>query len=145
METIFNQFIFDQFKETFNGKSLNEILGCAKIHCCNLSLIKDVDEYNNNEFAFIVEWHPNEEHKPYERIEVECMYSHLTGSAEFTLVNEKVTKFGRTWEIVENLDLENKEIWWKVLEMEDGVLWMNNCDGEMAFVENDGRVLKSIF
>ena len=145
METIFNQFIFDQFKETFNGKSLNEILGCAKISCCNLSLIKDVDEYNNNEFAFIVEWYPNEEHKPYERIEVECMYSHLTGSAKFTLVNEKVTKFGRTWEIVKNLDLENKEIWWKVLEIEDGVLWMNNCDGEMAFVENDGRVLKSIF
>ena len=29
--------------------------------------------------------------------------------------------------------------------MEDGVLWMNNCDGEMAFVENNGRVLKSIF
>ena len=145
METIFKQFIFDQFKETFNGESLNDILHYAKIHCCNLSLIKDVDEYNNNEFAFIVEWYPNDEHKIYERIEVECMYSHLTGSAEFTLVNEKVTKFGRTWEIVENLDLENKEIWWKVIEMEDGVLWMNNCDGEMAFVENNGRVLKSIF
>ena len=145
METIFNQFIFDQFKETFNGESLNDILHYAKIHCRNLSLIKDVDEYNNNEFAFIVEWHPNDEHKIYERIEVECMYSHLTGSAEFTLVNEKVTKFGRTWEIVENLDLENKEIWWKVIEMEDGVLWMNNCDGEMAFVENNGRILKTIF
>ena len=139
------QEIFNQFKEQFNGKSLNDILHYAKIHCCNLSLIKDVDEYNNNEFAFIVEWYPNDEHKIYERIEVECMYSHLTGSAEFTLVNEKVTKFGRTWEIVENLDLENKEIWWKVIEMEDGVLWMNNCDGEMAFVENNGRVLKSIF
>ena len=149
MQTIFNQFIFNQFKEKFNGKSLNEILGYAKISCCNLSLIKDVDEYNNNEFAFIVEWYPNEEHKPYERIEVECMYSHLTGSAEFTLVNEKVTKFGRTWEIVKNLDLGEKEngflIWWKVIEMEDGVLWMNNYDGEMAFVENNGRVLKSIF
>lgn len=145
MQAIFNQFIFNQFKETFNGKSLNEILGCAKISCCNLSLIKDVDEYNNNEFAFVVEWYPNEEHKPYERIEVECMYSHLTGSAEFTLINEEVRKFGRTWEIVENLDLENKEIWWKVLEMEDGVLWMNNCDGEMAFVENNGRILKTIF
>ena len=139
------QEIFNQFKEQFNGKSLNDILHYAKIHCCNLSLIKDVDEYNNNEFAFIVEWHPNDEHKIYETIEVECMYSHLTGSAEFTLVNEKVTKFGRTWEIVENLDLENKEIWWKVIEMEDGVLWMNNCDGEMAFVENNGRILKTIF
>lgn len=118
------QEIFNQFKEQFNGKSLNDILHYAKIHCCNLSLIKDVDEYRHNEFAFIVEWYPNEEHKPNERIEVECMYSHLTGSAEFTLVNEKVTKFGRTWEIVKNLDLEVQNmvipIWQKVLEMEDG-------------------------
>ena len=52
METIFNQFIFNQFKEKFNGKTLNEILGCAKLHCFNLSLIKDVCDYNNNEFAF---------------------------------------------------------------------------------------------
>ena len=139
------QAIFNQFKEQFKGKTLNEILHCAKLNYCNLSLVKDVDEYHNNEFAFVVEWYPNEEHKPYERIEVECMYSHLTGSAEFTLVNEKVTKFGRTWEIVKNLDLENKEIWWKVLKIEDGVLWMNNCDGEMAFVENNGRILKTIF
>lgn len=142
------QEIFNQFKEQFNGKSLNDILHYAKIHCCNLSLIKDVDEYNNNEFAFVVEWYPNEEHKPNERIEVECMYSHLTGSAEFTLVNEKVTKFGRTWEIVKNLDLEVQNmvipIWQKVLEMEDGVLWMNNYDEEMAFIENNGRTLKTI-
>lgn len=142
------QEIFNQFKEQFNGKSLNDILHYAKIHCCNLSLIKDVDEYRHNEFAFIVEWYPNEEHKPNERIEVECMYSHLTGSAEFTLVNEKVTKFGRTWEIVKNLDLEVQNmvipIWQKVLEMEDGVLWMNNYDEEMAFVENNGRTLKTI-
>lgn len=142
------QEIFNQFKEQFNGKSLNDILHYAKLHFCNLSLIKDVDEYRHNEFAFIVEWYPNEEHKPNERIEVECMYSHLTGSAEFTLVNEKVTKFGRTWEIVKNLDLAEQEdgfpIWWKVIEIEDGVLWMNNCNGEMAFIENNGRILKTI-
>lgn len=143
------QEIFNQFKEQFNGKSLNEILGCAKLHYCNLSLIKDVDEYNNNEFAFVVEWYPNEEYSLItERIEVECMYSHLTGSAEFTLVNEKVTKFGRTWEIVKNLDLEVQNmvipIWQKVLEMEDGVLWMNDGNGEMAFIENNGRTLKTI-
>ena len=109
METIFNQFIFNQFKEKFNGKTLNEILGCAKIHCCNLSLIKDVDEYNNNEFAFVVEWCPNDEHKIYERIKVECRYSHLTGNAEFTLINEEVRKFGRTWYIVKDLDLKEQE------------------------------------
>lgn len=142
--------IFNQFKENFNGKTLNEILGCAKLHYCNLSLIKDVDEYNNNEFAFVVGWYPNEEYSLItERIEVECSYSHLTGNAEFTLVSEETTKFGRTWKIVKDLDLAEQEdgfpIWWKVLEMEDGVLWMNNRDGVMAFIENDGRILKTIF
>ena len=144
------QTIFNQFKENFNGKTLNEILHCAKLNFCNLSLVKDVDEYDNNEFAFVVEWYPNEEEYSLitERIEVECSYSHLTGNAEFTLVNEEVTKFGRTWKIVKSLNLLEQEngfpIWWKVLEMEDGVLWMNNCNGEMAFVENDGRILKTI-
>lgn len=145
METIFNQ-----FKEQFKGKTLNEILGCAKIHCCNLSLIKDVDEYRNNEFAFVVEWYPNEEEYSLitERIEVECSYSHLTGNAEFTLVSEETTKFGRTWKIVKDLDLAEQEdgfpIWWKVIEIEEGVLWMNNCNGEMAFIEKNGRILKTI-
>ena len=97
----------------------------------------------------MVEWYPNDECKINERIKVECMYSHLTGKAEFTLLNELVNKFGRTWSIVKDLDLEKEEngfpIWWKVLEMEDGVLWMDNCNGEMAFVENNGRILKTIF
>ena len=144
METIFNQ-----FKENFNGKTLNEILGCAKLHYCNLSLIKDVDEYHNNEFAFVVEWYPNDEYGLItERIEVECSYSHLTGNAEFTLVSEEATKFGRTWKMVKDLDLAEQEagfhIWRKVIEIEDGVLWMNNCNGEMAFIEKNGRILKTI-
>ena len=141
--------IFNQFKKKFNGKSLNEILGYAKYHCNNLCLVKDVDEYDSNEFAFVVYWHPNDEYKPNEKIEVECLYSHLTGDAEFTLLNGEVKKFDRTWKIVKKLDLEEEvngsPIWWEVLKMEDGVLWMNNYDGEMAFVENNGRILKTIF
>ena len=144
METIFNQ-----FKEQFKGKTLNEILHCAKLNFCNLSLVKDVDEYDNNEFAFVVEWCPNDEYSLVnEMIEVECSYSHLTGNAEFTLVNEVVTKFGKTWKMVKGLDLTEQEdgfpIWWKVIEIEDGVLWMNNCNGEMAFIEKNGRILKTI-
>ena len=142
------QEIFNQFKEQFNGKSLNDILHYAKIHCCNLSLIKDVDEYRHNEFAFVVEWYPNDNYILNERIEVECMYSHLTGKAEFSLLNEEVKKFGRTWIIGKGLDLKVQNmgtpIWQKVLEMEDGVLWMNDCNGEMAFIENNGRTLKTI-
>ena len=141
--------IFNQFKEKFNGKYLNEILGCAKYHCNNLYLVKDVDEYDSNEFAFVVGWYPNDEYKPNEKIEVECLYSHLTGDAEFTLLNGEIKKFDRTWKIVKELDLEEEvngsPIWWEVLKMEDGVLWMNNYDGEMAFVENNGRILKTTF
>lgn len=140
---------FNQFKKQFKDKSLNEILGCAKFHCCNLSLVRDVDDYNNNEFAFVVRWHPNKEYNSNESIEVECLYSHLTGEAEFTLLNGEVNKFDRTWKIDKHLDLAEQEdgfpIWWKVIEIEDGVLWMNNRDGEMAFVENNGRILKTIF
>lgn len=143
------QTIFNQFKEKFNGKSLNEILGCAKFSCEGLQLVKDVDEYDNNEFAFVVGWYPNDEFNPNERIEVECLYSHLTGDAEFTLLIKEVKKFGRTWEIVRNVDLKRTEngypVWWEVLKMDDGVLWMNNLDGYMAFVENNGRILKTEF
>ena len=143
------QTIFNQFKEQFKGKTLNEILHCAKLNYCNLSLVKDVDEYHNNEFAFVVEWYPNEEYSLItERIEVECSYSHLTGNAEFTLVSEETTKFGRTWKMVKDLDLAEQEdgfhIWRKVIEIEDGVLCMNNCNGEMAFIEKNGRILKTI-
>lgn len=143
------QTIFNQFKEKFNGKSLNEILGCAKFSCEGLQLVKDVDEYDNNEFAFVVGWYPNDEFNPNERIKVECLYSHLTGDAEFTLLTKEVKKFGRTWEIVRNVDLKRTEngypVWWEVLKMDDGVLWMNNCDGYMAFIENNGRILKTYF
>ena len=141
--------IFNQFKEQFKDKSLNEILHYAKLHRFYLSLVKDVDEYDNNEFAFVVMWHPNEEFNTTKRIVVECLYSHLTGDAEFTLLNGEVKKFDRTWKIVKDLDLEEEvngsPIWWEVLKMEDGVLWMNNYDGEMVFVEDNGRILKTIF
>lgn len=141
--------IFNQFQEKFNGKSLNEILGCAKYSCEGLQLVKDVDEYDNNEFACIVGWYPTDEFNPNERIEVECFYSNMTGSVVFTLLNRKIKKFGRTWEIVQNVDLKRTEngypVWWEVLKMDDGVLWMNNCDGYMAFIENNGRILKTSF
>lgn len=143
--------IFNQFKAKYNGKSLNEILGCAKHYCERLRLIKDVDEYDDNEFAFIVEWYPcnNYISQSNERIEVECRYSHLTGGVVFTLLNGEVKKFDKTWKIVKNLDLNESvngsPIWWEVLKMDDGVLWMDNYNGEMAFVENNGRILKTMF
>ena len=143
------QTIFNQFKEKFNGKSLNEILGYGRCGCERLSILKEVDEYDNNEFACIVSWYPNDEYNSNEKIKVECFYSHMIGGVVFTLLTQKVTKFGRTWEIVQKLDLNREEngypVWWEVLKMDDGVLWMNNCDGYMAFVENSGRILKTEF
>ena len=143
------QTIFNQFKEQFNGTPLNEILGYAKCGYERLNLVKDVDEYNNNEFACVVSWYPNDEYNSNERIKVECYYSHMTDSVVFTLLTQKVTKFGRTWDIVQKLDLNREEggspVWWEVLKMDDGVLWMNNLDGEMVFVEKCGRILKTLF
>lgn len=143
------QTIFNQFRQKFNGKSINEILGCAKFSCEGLQLVKDVDEYDNNEFACIVGWYPNDEFNSNERIEVECFYSNMTNSVVFTLLTKEVTKFGRTWEIVRDLDLKRTEngypVWWEVLKMDDGILWMNNCDGYMAFIGNNGRILKTSF
>lgn len=145
------QTIFNQFKEKFNGKSLNEILGCAKFSCEGLQLVKDVDEYDNNEFACIVGWYPNDEFNPNERIEVECFYSNMTGRVVFTPLIPNVNKFNRTWEVVMDWDFSKyinrwgESLYWKVLEMEDGVLWMNNHDGDMVFIENNGRVLKTDF
>jgi hypothetical protein len=146
METIFNQ-----FKEQFNGKSLNEILGCAKYSCEGLYLIKDVDEYDNNEFACVVGWYPNDEFNPAERIEVECFYSIMENKVIFTLLHSKVSRFNRMWDIVqkwdfnEHLDKYGEPLYWKVLEMDEGTLYMNNADGDMVFIEKSGRVLKTDF
>lgn len=142
------QTIFNQFKEKFDDKSLNEILGCAKYHCENLILIKDVDEYDNNEFAFVVQWYTDDGRHT---IDVECRFSHLTGDSEYILIPKEVKKFGRTWEVVIDWDFNDyvdrwgDNLYWKVLEMEDGVLWMNNYAGDMVFIENNGRVLKTSF
>ena len=36
-------------------------------------------------------------------------------------------------------------LWWKVLELDEGILYMDNCNGEMVCVQNDGLILKTIF
>ena len=99
--------IFNQFKEQFNGKSLNEILGCAKYSCEGLHLVKDVDEYDNNEFACIVGWYPNDEFNLAERIKVECFYSVMQDKVIFTLLHSKVEMFNRMWVLFKNGILMN--------------------------------------
>ena len=132
--------IFNQFKEQFNGKSLNEILGCAKYSCEGLHLVKDVDEYDNNEFACIVGWYPNDEFNLAERIKVECFYSVMQDKVIFTLLHSKVEMFNRMWDIVqkwdfnEHLDKYGEPLYWKVLEINVGDSWANSMYGNGVVV-----------
>ena len=139
---------FKKFKEEFNGKSLNEILGCAKNGCEKLTLITDVDEYDDNEFACVVRWYEDYTYNEDKSIIVECKV--VDGEVQMKLRFSKVTKFGRRWDIIRKFDKDEKDdndndIWWEVLKMEDGVLWMNNCDGYMVFVCNNGQLLQTYF
>lgn len=43
--------IVKEFNKKFGERTFNEILGCAKIGIDGLSLVRDVDEFNNNEIA----------------------------------------------------------------------------------------------
>ena len=43
--------IVNEFNKEFGERTFNEILGCAKINIDGLSLVRDVDEFNNNEIA----------------------------------------------------------------------------------------------
>lgn len=44
---------FANFKKWAEGKTFNEILGCAKLNIDGLMLRKDVDEFNGNQIAFL--------------------------------------------------------------------------------------------
>ena len=43
--------IVKEFNKKFGERTFNEILGCAKIGIDGLSLVRDVDEFNNNKIA----------------------------------------------------------------------------------------------
>lgn len=56
-----------------------------------------------------------------------------------------VKKYGNTWGIIhefkQKFDCHGEPLFWKVMTNDDGVLWMNNVDGEIVFVENNGFIL----
>ena len=139
---------FNKFKEQFKDKSLNEILGCAKYGCERLALITDVDEYDNNEFACVVRWYEDDTYSEDKSIVVECKV--VDGEVQMSLRFSKVTKFGRRWEIIRKFDKDEKDshdndVWWEVLKMSEGVLYMDNWRGYMVFVCNDGQILQTEF
>lgn len=56
-----------------------------------------------------------------------------------TLAPKKHEAFGREWtEVKEKFSL-NKEIWWKVLAINGGEFWMNNLDGEILWIDSQGK------
>lgn len=140
---------FYKFQDTFKDKSLNEILGCAKVSAMSLELVKDVDEFCNNNFAFVVNWYPTDDCYEEDKISIEC--SLKDGKPFFTLLNASVEKYGRTWLIIREFNKDAKgfhsgyPLWWEVLELDEGILYMDNCNGEMVFVQNDGLILKTTF
>lgn len=48
--------IVNEFNKEFGERTFNEILGCAKSNIDGLLLVRDVDEFNNNEIACEVEY-----------------------------------------------------------------------------------------
>ena len=48
--------IIDAFNKEFGERTFNEILGCAKSNINGLVLVRDVDDFNNNEIACEVEY-----------------------------------------------------------------------------------------
>ena len=48
--------IVNEFNKEFRERTFNEILGCAKIGIDGLSLVRDVDEFNNNKIACEVKY-----------------------------------------------------------------------------------------
>ena len=57
----------------------------------------------------------------------------------------EVEKYGRTWEIIhefkQKFDCHGEPKFWEVMKNDDGVLWMNNDEGEVVFIENNGFIL----
>lgn len=136
---------FTKFKETWADKTFNEILGCAKGNIYGLSLIKDVDDYNNNEIACEVRYFPNGDYNRENSIIIECKL--VNGVMVFSDTSNKITRFGRVWEPLlifddtETIPNTTEYKWYELLKIEEGTFHANNYDGEMVFVSKDGSYL----
>ena len=133
--------LFDKFVSEMKDKSFNEILGCAKINALNLSLLLDVDDYNNNEIKCLVSYYNDSKVGTCEvSINVEVGYNGNEVTFNLIKTREQVVKYGRTWDVIDTFD-KTDENFWKVMDYTDGELWMDNCNGTVVFVETDGRLL----
>lgn len=133
--------LFDKFVSEMKDKSFNEILGCAKINALNLSLLLDVDDYNNNEIKCLVSYYNDNKVGTCEvSIKVEVGYNGNEVTFNLIKTKEQVVKYGRTWEVIDTFDNTDGN-YWKVMNYTDGELWMNNYEGAIVFVETNGKLL----
>lgn len=56
-----------------------------------------------------------------------------------TLAPKTRVAFGRTWTKVKQKFPLTEEIWWQVMTINSGALWMNNLDGEILWIDSQGN------
>jgi hypothetical protein len=135
MKTLYYQFLVEN-----KDKSFNEILGNAKSNLNNTWLILDVDDYNNNEIKCQIGYHSNNNpNNNFIQIEVEF----IGGKIYFLPISNKVTMYGREWDICAEF-VPEEDVDWKVIKIDCWTLWMNNRDGVMHLV-SENTILGCIF
>lgn len=92
---------------------------------------EDVDE--NNTLGYEVHFSRNK-----------IVHESYSGTYTYEIVEhaETIRKHNRTWDVLDSfLPTEND---WKVGVFDElGTMWMNNMDGYMILIEENGRILKS--
>lgn len=135
MKTLFEQFVAEN-----KDKSFNEILGNAKSNLNNTWLILDVDDYNDNDIKCKIGYHSDKSNSnDFIHIEVEF----FGGEVYFIPKSNKVTMFGREWDVCADF-VPEEDVDWEVLQIDGWTLWMNNQDGVMHLV-SENTTLGCIF
>lgn len=107
-------------------------------------LLKESNQFNKEEWD---KWIMSDEDMPPFPLSVifHSEYSEYKYQSFDFLRHGKVVKYGRTWEIIhefeQKFDCHGEPKFWEVMRNDDGVLWMNNDEGEVVFIENDGFIL----
>lgn len=107
-------------------------------------LLKESNQFNKEEWD---KWIMSDEDMPPFPLSVifHSEYSEYKYQSFDFSSHGKVEKYGRTWEIIhkfeQKFDCHGEPKFWEVMKNDDGVLWMNNDEGEVVFIENDGFIL----
>lgn len=96
---------------------------------------EDFDDVMENDYiGYSVKFHPDY-----------IIHESYSGVYTYQIVEvpERVTLYGRTWEIISSYTPEDM-VDWEVCELPNiGKMWMNNYDGFIVIIAPDGTILKS--